>query len=87
MAPQYSQPTRLSDSIAFMLPWAHGHQRKAIGDVVAAIIAQQTACQAQVARYCSKQEAAVTRVSRLLHHEQLDPRLWADAVLLQTLPQ
>ena len=81
MVPQYSQPTRLSDSIAFMLPWAHGHQRKAIGDVVAAIIAQQTACQAQLARYFGNQEAAVKRVSRLLHHARLAPRLLADAVL------
>ena len=87
MAPQYSQPTRLSDSIAFMLPWAHGHQRKAIGDFVAAIIAQQTACQAQLARYFGHQEAAVKRVSRLLHNERLDPRLLADAVLLQALHQ
>jgi hypothetical protein len=51
MAPQDSQPTRLSDYIAFMLPWAHGHQLKAIGDFVAAIIEQQTACQAQLAHY------------------------------------
>src|SRR5438445_11451450 len=51
MASQYSLPTRLRDYIAFLLPWAHGHQLKAIGDFVAAIIEQQTACQAQVARY------------------------------------
>jgi len=82
MTPQYSQPTRLSDYIAFLLPWAHGHQRKAIGDFVAAIIEQQTACQAQLARYFGKQEAAVKRLSRLLHNERLDPRLLADAVLL-----
>jgi len=50
MAPQYSLPTRLSDYIAFLLPWAHGHQLKAIGAFVAAIIEQQTACQAQLAR-------------------------------------
>ena len=81
MAPQYSLPTRLSDYIAFLLPWAHGHQLKAIGDFVAAIIAQQTACQAQLARYFGNQEAAVKRLSRLLHHERLDPRLLADAVL------
>jgi hypothetical protein len=50
------------DYIAFLLPWAHGHQLKAIGDCVAAIIAQQTACQAQLARYVGKQEAAVKRL-------------------------
>jgi hypothetical protein len=81
MSSQYTLPTRLRDYIAFLLPWAHGHQRKAIGDFVAAIIEQQTACQAQLARYVGKQEAAVKRVSRLLHHERLDPRRLADAVL------
>ena len=81
MAPQDSLPTRLSDSIAFLLPWAHGHQRKAIGDFVAAIIEQQTAYQAQLARHCGNQEAAGKRLARLLHHERLDPRLLADAVL------
>ena len=81
MAPQDSAPTRLRDYIAFLVPWAHGHQLKAIGDFVAAIIEQQTACQAQLARYFGKQDAAVTRVSRLRHHERLDPRPLADAVL------
>ena len=77
MAPQYSSPTRLRDYIAYLLPWAHGHQLKAIGDFVAAIIEQQTACQAQLARSCGKQEAAVKRLARLLHNERLDPRLLA----------
>jgi hypothetical protein len=87
MTPHYSLPTRLSDYIAFLLPWAHGHQLKAISDFVAAIIEQQTACQAQLARYVGQQEAAVKRLSRLRHHERLDPRLLADAVLLQALHQ
>jgi hypothetical protein len=87
LAPQSSLPPRLSDYSAFLLPWAHGHQLKAIGDFVAAIIAQQTACQAQLARQFGNQEAAVQRISRLLHHERLDPRLLADAVLLQALQQ
>src|SRR5215510_219046 len=87
MAPQYSSPTRLRDYIAFLLPWAHGHQLKAIGDFVAAIIEQQTACQAQLARSFGKQEAALKRLSRLLHNERLDPRQLADAVLLQALHQ
>ena len=38
MTPQYSHPTRLREYIAFMLPWAHGHQLKSIADYVAAII-------------------------------------------------
>jgi hypothetical protein len=87
MAPHSSLPTRLSDYIAFLLPWAHGHQLKASSDFVAAIIAQQTACQAQLARSFGKQEAAVKRLARLLHHERLDPRRLADAVLFQALHQ
>jgi hypothetical protein len=87
MTPQHSHSTRLGAYIAFMLPWAHGHQLKAIHDYVAAIIEQQTACQAQLARYFGNQEAAVKRLSRLLHNERLDARLLADAVLLQALHQ
>jgi len=87
MAPQDSLPTRRSDSIAFRLPWAHGHQRKAIGDFVAAILAQHTACQAQLARSLGQQAAAVKRVARLRHPARRAPRLLADAVLLQALPQ
>jgi hypothetical protein len=87
MTPPYSHPTRLRDYIAFVLPWAHGHQLKAISDFVAAIIENQTACQAQLARSFGHQEAAVKRVSRLLHNERLDPKLLADAVLLQALHQ
>lgn len=70
-----STATRLRAYIAFMLPWAHGHQLTAIGDYVAAIVEQQTACQAQLARYFGNHEAAVKRLSRLLHNERLDPRL------------
>lgn len=70
-----------------MLPWAHGHQRKGITAFVSAIIEQQTACQAQLARSFDNQEAAVKRLSRLLHNERLDPRILADAVLLQAIHQ
>jgi hypothetical protein len=87
MTPSHSHPTRLRDYIAFMLPWAHGHQLNAITDYVAAIIEQQTACQAQLARAFGNQEAAAKRVSRLLHNERLDPRWLADAVLLQAIHQ
>jgi hypothetical protein len=68
-----------------MLPWAHGHQRKAIQDFVQAIIAQQTSCQAQLARSVGKQEGATKRLSRLLHNARLKPCHLADAVLLQAL--
>jgi hypothetical protein len=70
-----------------MLPWAHGHQRKAMRDFVQAIIDQQTGCQAQLARSFGNQEAAAKRLSRLLHNARLEPRHVADAVLLQALVQ
>jgi hypothetical protein len=70
-----------------ILPWAHGHQRQAIRDFVPAIIAQQTGCQAQLARSFGNQEAAAKRLSRLWHNERLEPRHLADAVLLQALVQ
>jgi hypothetical protein len=82
-----SATTRLDDYIVHMLPWAHGQQRKAIRDFVRALIDQQTGCQAQLARRFGKQEAAVKRLSRLLHNERLEPRHLADAVLLQALVQ
>jgi hypothetical protein len=68
-----------------MLPWAHGHQRKSMADYMVAIMEQQTACQAQLARSCGNHEAATKRFARLLHHARLAPRLLADAVLLQAL--
>jgi hypothetical protein len=87
MEAQDSTTTRLDDYILEMLPWAHGHQRKAIRDFVQALIDQQTGCQAQLARRFGNQEAATKRLSRLLHNERLEPRHLADAVLLQALVQ
>src|SRR5918912_130916 len=87
MRSQDSATTRLDDYIVEMLPWAHGHQRKAIRDFVQAIIDQQTGCQAQLARRFGNQEAATKRLSRLLHNERLEPRYLAEAVLLQVLVQ
>jgi Transposase DDE domain len=87
METQDSPTTRLDYYIEYMLPWAHGHQRKAIRDFVQAIIDQQTGCQAQLARSFGNQEAAAKRLSRLLHNERLEPRHLADAVLLQALVQ
>jgi hypothetical protein len=68
-----------------MLPWAHGHQRKAIRDFVHAILDQQPGCQAQLARSLGNQEAATKRLSRRLHNARLAPRHLADAVLLHAL--
>jgi hypothetical protein len=87
MQSQDSATTRLDHYIVHMLPWAHGHQRKALRDFVRAIINQQTGCQAQLARSFGNQEAATKRLSRLLHNERLEPRHLADAVLLQALVQ
>ncbi len=61
MALLNSHPTRLGDYIAFMLPWAPGHQLKGITDFVYAIVEEQTACQAQLARCFGNQEAASKR--------------------------
>src|SRR5262252_8383575 len=66
--------TRLDDYMMEMLPWAHGHPRKALRDFVQAIIAQPTGGQAQLARRFGNQEAATKRLSRLLHNERLAAR-------------
>ena len=87
MAPHHSHSTRLGDYIAFMLPWAHGHQLKGITDFVHAILEEQTACQAQLARCFDNQEAASKRLWRLIHNERLGPNALADAVLAQAILQ
>jgi Transposase DDE domain len=87
MTHQDSATTRLRDYIAEVLPWAHGHQLKAITTFVEAIIDKQTGNQAELARGLGNQEAAVKRLSRLLHNERLAPRRLADAVLAQALRQ
>jgi hypothetical protein len=61
------QPTRLEDYIKDLLPWAHGHQVKSIATFVAAIIEKQTGNQAELARTQGNQEAAIKRLSRLIH--------------------
>jgi Transposase DDE domain len=80
-------PTRLEDYIKELLPWAHGHQRKAITTFVAAIIDKQTGCQAELARTQGNQEAAVKRLSRLLHNERLQPKDFAEWLCRQALNQ
>ncbi len=44
------EPTRFVDFIRDLLPWAHGHQIKAIATFVIAIIEKQTGNQAELAR-------------------------------------
>src|SRR5437879_13208557 len=87
MAHQDSWTTRLKEYIAQMLPWAHGHQLKGITTFVGAIIEKQTGNQAELARGMGNQEAALKRLSRLLHNERLAPHRLADAVLAQALRQ
>ena len=82
-----SQTTRLTEYIKELLPWAHGHQVKALATFVAAIIDKQTGNQAALARSCGNQEAATKRLSRLVHNERLSPHDLADAVLEQSLRQ
>jgi len=87
MTHQDSDTTRLRDYIAKMLPWAHGHQLNGIATFVGALIDKQTGNQAELARGLGNQEAAVKRLSRLLHNERLAPHRLADAVLGQALTQ
>jgi len=77
----------LAEYIKKVLPWAHGHQLKAITTFVTAIIDKQTGTQAALARTVGNQEAATKRLSRLIHNERLAPHALADAVLAQALRQ
>lgn len=79
-----STTTRLAEYIAQMLPWTPGHQRKARRNRVPAILDQQSGGPAQLARRFGNHEAA-KRCAQVLHNERLEPRHWADAVLLPAL--
>jgi hypothetical protein len=87
MTHQASETTRLAEYIANVLPWAHGHQLKGITTFVGAVLEHQTGTQAELVRGLGNQEAAVKRLSRLLHNERLAPHRLADAVLAQALRQ
>jgi len=79
------QPTRVEEFIKQMLPWAHGHQIKAITKFVLAIIEKQTGCQAELARTQGNQEAATKQLSRLIHNPRLKPKDFAKWLCLQVL--
>ncbi len=79
--------TRLGEFVEHLLPHEHGHRQKAITAFVAALIVQQSCCQANLARAFDNFEAAVKRISRLIHNERLKDRRAADAVLQQSLTQ
>src|SRR6266700_380058 len=87
MTHQDSWTTRLKEYIAQVLPWAHGHQLKGITTFVGAIIEKQTGCQAELARTQGNQEAALKRLSRLLHNERLKPKELAEWLCRQALRQ
>ncbi len=87
MTQQDSWTTRLKNYIADVLPWTHGHQLKGIATFVGAIIEKQTGNQAELARGQGNQEAAVKRLSRLLHNARLGPHRLAEAVLARALCQ
>ena len=63
--------TQLREFVGHLLPHEHGHRQNAIADFVAALIMQQTCCQAGLARAFDNFEAAVKRISRLIHNERL----------------
>ncbi len=76
-----SSTTRLMEYIREVLPWAHGHQLKAITTFVAAILDKQSGTQAELARTVGNQEAATKRLSRLIHNQRLAPHDLAAAVM------
>jgi hypothetical protein len=69
---QHSLTTRLGEYISLVLPDAHGHQRKAICDVVLALLSVRSCCQATLARFFDNFEAASKRLSRLLYNPRLE---------------
>ncbi|MGE0827466.1 MAG: transposase [Candidatus Binatia bacterium] len=86
---QHSQSTRVAHYINTLMPEAHGHQRKAFSDFVAALLVVRTCCQATLARYFSNFEAASRRLTRWLHNARVDVQVQAHAhaqLLVHQLP-
>ncbi len=78
-------PTRVEEFIKQIMPWAHGHQIKAITKFVLAIIDKQTGNQAELARTQGNQEAAAKQLSRLIHNPRLKPKDFTKWLCLQVL--
>lgn len=74
---QHSRTTRLEHYINTIMPETHGHQRKAFGDFVTAVLVVRTCCQATVARYFANFEAASRRLTRWLHNPRVEPKAQA----------
>lgn len=85
--PDDPTPAELQAYIAALLPGAHGHQLKALAIFVLTILERQTGNQADLTRKLGNQEAALRRLSRLIHNPRLDPRWLATAVLTHALVQ
>lgn len=85
VSPVTPTPDELQDYLADLLPGAHGHQLKALAVFVVAILERQTGNQADLTREMGNQEAALKRLSRLIHNPRLDPRWLAMAVLTHAL--
>ena len=66
-----STPPRLTLYGNAVMTGEHGHRRKAITDFVFALISVQSCRQAELARFFDNVEAALKRLSRLLHNERL----------------
>jgi hypothetical protein len=79
--------TPLEAFIKERLPWAHAHQINAIATLVAAVIAKQRGCQAELARTQGNQEAATNRLSRLIHTARLSPKAVAEGLCRRALEQ
>ena len=75
-----SRTTRLREFITTLYPWAHGHQRKALADFVAALLTVKSCSQAALAGAFEKKKAAQKRLTRWLHNERLDPDALAQGV-------
>jgi Transposase DDE domain len=87
---QHLQPTRLQHYINMLMPETHGHQRKAFGDFVAALLVVRTCCQATLARPFPNFAAASRRLTRWLHNARVDVQAQAHAhaqVLVHQLPR
>jgi hypothetical protein len=69
----------LEHYINTLMPETHGHQRKAFGDLVAALLVVRTCCQAALARYVPNFEAASRRLTRWLHNPRLEVQAQAQA--------
>jgi len=80
-------PTELHQFIKQMMPWAHGHQIKAITKFVLAIIEKQTGNQAELSRGHGNKEAAAKQLSRLIHNPRLRPADFAVWLCRQALEQ